>query len=290
MTPADFLWSLGASHGAVHVVDVGANPIEGDAPYGELLRAGRAVVTGFEPQPQALAALNRKKTSAETYLPYALGDGGTAELRLYAQSGFASLFDIDESRAALVGFGRGTRPAGRIGLETRRLDDLAEIPPIDFLKIDVQGSELAVIRNGRQKLCGAVLVQAEVRLLPLYQGEPTMGEVVAELAQQGFVLHDFAFLKRRPLSARSAARIRPRFNRQLVDGDALFVRDPATAGAMSDAQLWRLSLLAHSVAQSPNLSAFCIEVLEARGAMPNGAANRYVDLLPPQWRCEDAHV
>ena len=43
------------------IVDVGANPIEGDPPYVEMLHAGLCTLTGFEPQPEALAALEREK-------------------------------------------------------------------------------------------------------------------------------------------------------------------------------------------------------------------------------------
>ncbi len=39
------------------VVDIGANPIDGDPPYHEMLRKGLCTVTGFEPQPEALASL-----------------------------------------------------------------------------------------------------------------------------------------------------------------------------------------------------------------------------------------
>lgn len=290
MTAADYLWSLGSANGPLQVVDVGANPIEGDAPYKALLAAGRVRVVGFEPQESALAALNRAKSAAETYLPYALGDGSPGELRLYAQSGFASLYDIDPARAALVGFQRGTAETGRVAVATRRLDDLDEVPPVDFLKIDVQGSELSVIRHGRNKLSDAMMIQAEVRFLPLYLGEPPMGDLVAELAAQGFILHDFAFVKRRPFPSRLSQRLRPRTMRQVIDGDAWFIRDPLGAADWTDAQLWRLGLLADGVAASPSLAIFCIEALEARGAVPAGAADRYVDLLPAEWKREAVHV
>lgn len=40
------------------VVDVGANPIDGDPPYKILLQKRLCRVTGFEPQAEALAVLN----------------------------------------------------------------------------------------------------------------------------------------------------------------------------------------------------------------------------------------
>jgi hypothetical protein len=43
------------------VVDIGANPVDGAPPYKPLLDAQLCRLTGFEPQPVALAELNRKK-------------------------------------------------------------------------------------------------------------------------------------------------------------------------------------------------------------------------------------
>jgi hypothetical protein len=51
------------------VVDIGANPIDGDPPYKSLLQNRGCRVTGFEPQADALATLNARKTELEIYLP-----------------------------------------------------------------------------------------------------------------------------------------------------------------------------------------------------------------------------
>jgi len=50
----------------------------------------------------------------------------------------------------------------RVPLETRRLDDVDEIAHLDLLKIDIQGGEVAVFRNGHKKLAEAVAIQTEV--------------------------------------------------------------------------------------------------------------------------------
>lgn len=286
MTAAAFLWSLGAGHGPLHVVDVGANPIEGDAPYKALLQAGYARVTGFEPQAAALAELNARKSQAETYHPQALGAGGAAQLQLYKHSGFTSLFRIRPAIARLLGFQGGTRPAGTLAICTERLDDLEAVAPIDFLKIDVQGSELAIISNGRKKLAEAVLIQTEVRFLPLYEGEPGFGDLDRELRAQGFLFHDFAFLKRQPLRSRSVKALRPRTYRQVIDGDAFFIRDLTRVATLTEAQLWRLALLAETVVGSPNLALFCLDALVDRGCISDGEVQAYVRLLPENQRRE----
>jgi hypothetical protein len=43
------------------ILDIGANPIDGDPPYKNMLDLGLCQVTGFEPQKQALDELLQKK-------------------------------------------------------------------------------------------------------------------------------------------------------------------------------------------------------------------------------------
>ena len=57
---------------------------------------------------------------------------------------------------------------GEEKIDTKRLDDISEIKDIDFLKIDVQGSELTIFMNGRKKLGNAVAIQTEISFVSLY--------------------------------------------------------------------------------------------------------------------------
>jgi len=77
----------------IKIVDVGANPIDGVAPYAPLLEGGHAEVVGFEPNPEALAELKRNKGPREVYLPHAVGDGGRHELRFCQAAGMSSLLE-----------------------------------------------------------------------------------------------------------------------------------------------------------------------------------------------------
>lgn len=275
---AALIWSA-AEMSPIRVIDVGANPIEGEAPYKALLDGGYAELTGFEPQPEALSELNAQKGPAETYLPYALGNGEKVNFRFYAHSGFASIYPVKRDVAALLGFGRATRRTGKARLQTKRLDDIAEVGQADYLKIDVQGSELSVIANARQKLADAVLIQSEVRFLPLYAGEPTFGDLEREMMEQGFRFHDFAFVKRLRLRSASSNVIGPRNFRQVIDGDAYFIRDLTTIENWSAEQLWRLALLAEAVIRSPNLVLFCLDELVRRRATSADLLQKVIPLL-----------
>ena len=71
----------------IDVVDISANPIDTDPPYQRLLQAGLARVTGFEPNPEALATLQANKGDNETYLPHAVADGETHEFKVCRRPG-----------------------------------------------------------------------------------------------------------------------------------------------------------------------------------------------------------
>jgi FkbM family methyltransferase len=262
------------------VVDVGAYPIDGDPPYKSMLAAGLCRVTGFEPQEDALARLNAKKGPNERYLPYAIGDGERHRLRICRAPGMTSLLEPDPTMLALFDV---LRPLGavvrEVDVETRHLDDLDEICGLDFLKIDVQGSELAVFRGGRAKLAQTVAIQVEVSFITLYKDQPALGHIDLELRAQGFVPHCFAAIKKWPIYP-CVVNGNPRQPlNQLLEADLVYVRNFADPSGLSDDQIKHLTLIAHTCYGSFDLAIRCVMVLERRGALPGGAQRRYLDLL-----------
>lgn len=263
----DALFALFGAGYKVRVLDVGANPIEGDPSYKPLLDAGHAIVTGFEPQVEALAELNAAKSANETYLSDALGDGQDHTLHMYRHSGFTSIFPLDAASGELLGFNPGKAVATTLSLPTRRLDDIADITAVDFLKIDLQGSELSIIRNGRGKLESCLVIQTEVRLFPLYGGEPTFGELSAELTDQGFQFFRFHQMKYAVLTRKYRKKLRRSQFGQLFDGDAFFVRDLRLMDNLSTEQIIRLALIADGIIRSYDLTLFCLGHLVQRGVI-----------------------
>jgi FkbM family methyltransferase len=67
-----------------------------------------------------------------------------------------------------------------IGAEYRR-------PSPYFLKIDVQGSEMAVLDGGQETLARTSALRVESSLRELYEGAPTIGPVLCRLHEEGFV-------------------------------------------------------------------------------------------------------
>ena len=270
------------------VLDVGANPIA-PPPYRALLALQGCDVIGFEPQPEAFAALQAAPSPRERYFPHAVGDGTVQELKIFRFSGMTSVFEPCLPSIALLGKPRMGRVIARVELPTVALDALPEIGRIDLLKIDIQGGELAVFQGARQTLAQAVAVIVELRHLRLYEGEPMAAGVDQELRAQGFVLHKFLFNKSMPVANSQLARLsRAASADQLVDGDAVYLRDLSALGAIDDEGLVQLAILAASVFDSHTVALACLDALAARGRVPASLAQSYVDHLPARLRSDPA--
>lgn len=259
------------------VVDIGANPIDGSTPYAEMLAGGLCKLVGFEPLPQALAALERRKGRYETYLPFAIGEGGEQVLRVTAAEGMSSLLAPDPETLELftdfTGFGKVQREQR---IETRRLDDIVEVENLDLLKIDIQGGELGAIRSGLGKLSASVAIQIEVSFVPLYSNQPALGESDQLLRQMGFLPHCLVELKTWPLAPFRAIK-----SRQLLEADMLYVRDFRRSASMTGEQWKHLALIAHHCYRSTDLAMLAIRAAVKLGAVGADAPQRYVEILNP---------
>lgn len=273
----EFLLNLLSPQRQTHVVDVGANPIDGDPPYLDMLAQGLCCVTGFEPQADALAELNRRKGKLETYLPYVVGRGGAAELKVCRYPGWTSL--LQPRAAALQAFPVFQTNAtvdAYMSVNTHRLDDLAELAAFDFLKIDVQGSELDVFEGAQKHLQHAVAIQTETSFIALYEDQPTFGALDQALRQMGFVPHCFAAVKKCPIAPLN---VQGEGVHQLLEADVVYVKDFIEPIIMNDEQLKQLCLLMHHCYRSFDLSARCIDILQQRASLPKDALQRYVNHL-----------
>jgi FkbM family methyltransferase len=257
------------------IVDIGANPIDGDPPYKPMLEAGLCEVIGFEPQPDALARLRNSATENETYLPYAV----------CSAPGMTSLLEPDLNQLAHFNL----FPSLGTVLEKRKictvcLDDIDEISDLDFLKIDVQGSELMVFSNGTKSLNSAVAVQTEVSFVPLYVGQPSFGQVENFLRKLGFVPHCFLSIKKWALSPTAFSGNPRKAGNQLLEADIVYVKDFTKLADMESEKIKHLAMLSHHIFQSYDLVNLALIELKKRGEVERDSLKQYlasVAVSPP---------
>lgn len=276
---ADLTRTLGLA-APLRILDIGANPMNHDAPYKELLAAGHAHVTGFEPQPEALAALNARKSPHETYFPDVVGDGETHRLNLYRGSGLASLLEIRQPTLDhLLGLRRAARPTGHVDLPSRKLDEIDGIGHVDFLKIDVQGAEAMIFTHAQTALSQTLAVQSEVNFFPLYDNQPSFGEIDRLLQAHGLVPHSFLHIEKRLLRSRWLGRIEGATPQQMLDGDILYLRDLSRPDTLDNDALRKIALLCDTCYGFTDVTLRCLELLVDRGEIKPRVAERFIDSL-----------
>ena len=139
----------------------------------------------------------------------------------------------------------------RVPVDTVRLDDVAEITALDLLKIDIQGAELMAFQNAPHLLDKCLVIQTEVEFLPLYVGQPLFSEVEMFLRWRGYNFHRFwPVLNSRIL--RPMLMDNDIFGglSQVLEADALFIRDFTHLNRLDDQQLLRMAMILHDVYQS----------------------------------------
>lgn len=270
---------FGGAPWTIRVLDVGASDLGGEAaPYDRLVKAGRAQVVGFEPDAAACAALNAKYGERHLFIPCFVGDGGPATFHETNQSLTGSLFR--PNRPLLEKFQnlhevvtlKAEHP-----VETRRLDDIPEVGDVDFVKIDVQGAELAVFQGGERVLRNALVVQTEVEFVELYENQPLFADVDPLLRGYGYQFHTFCGTAGRCFKPLVINNNINQPLRQMLWADALYVRDWMRLDAVSPGKLRKLAILLHEVVGSPDLCHYVLGALDARTG--SAMAPRYLSAL-----------
>lgn len=170
----------------VIVADVGA----ADGPEERWLGVKELVkFLTFEPNPRPDAVAD------ESTVNFPIGLWSVKEKRklyLTALSDASSLLPVNEAAFADFQVQAGMKVVGEMELALDTFDNCiasrVELSP-DFLKVDVEGAELEVLRGAGKALEQSVLgVRVETRLERLWQGAPLLWETNEFLRAKGFVL------------------------------------------------------------------------------------------------------
>jgi len=280
-TPHPALADLLNVTGTLEIADIGAASIGAPPLYQRLLDLKLARLNAFDADERQHAALVEAYGTDFRLFTDIVGDGARQTLHLAAPiSGMTSLFKPSARHLAFFnGFDRMGEVHETQEVQTTRLDDVAGLPDLDYLKMDIQGGELAALQHGQARLVQCAAVQLEVSFVPLYEGQPTFGEIDVWMRGQGFMPHAFAELKRWSITPVLRNNdMREPFN-QLLEADVVYVRDPTTPERWSPELLRRLILIAHYVYGSVDLAGHLVQWLEAQGELGRGAFDRYIGLV-----------
>jgi FkbM family methyltransferase len=196
---------LFAHKGINLVFDVGANVGQ----YGEKLRAGgyHGRIVSFEPLAGPFEVLERRTRSDPAWTCFQLALGDTSEettMNVYGKES-SSLLELNDPVAQNLRLEHG----GTEDVIVKRFDDVMDelAGPDDpiFVKLDVQGFELPILRGAEQGLARVQGMEIELSLAPLYQRQALVGQVIDYLEKRGFRMIWLETYPRRAENARASA-------------------------------------------------------------------------------------
>ena len=268
----------------LEVLDIGASWINEVPKYKSLVDRGIAHLHAVEGDERQIEKIKEVYGAKATVHPVFLFDGERQTVHLtHEGTGMTSVLAPNTQALKFFnGFEQFGQVIKTIEAETQRLDDIQAIPAVDFLKMDVQGAELTVLKHGETTLKDCVAIQLEVSFIALYESQPTFGEIDLWMRSKGFVPHCFVDIKRWSIAPTIRDNnFRVPFN-QLLEADVVYIKDPLNLSQWSDEQLRKLALMAHECFASPDLTIHLLLELERRvmaQGQPAQLKDRYVAAL-----------
>jgi FkbM family methyltransferase len=250
----------------VSIVDVGAAPTKKGPIYQPLIDRGLARVTGFEPDPRAFAKLQASANDHLHYISAVVGDGNPGVFHKTTFRYTSSLYEPDlEFCARFSGLSSLLQPMTQNPTTTQKLDDLISAPDLDFLKIDVQGGELGVLKGASRLLSKLLLVETEVEFVPLYKEQPLFADIDAHMRGAGFYLHRFSTIETIYFHPVLPESVPTGSGSQIAFANAIYIRDLSAVDLLPLPRLLKLVAMLHDFYSSWDLCLHLLDRLAQRG-------------------------
>ena len=171
------------------ICDIGASPIDKTVFIDDLFNNTFCKIIGFEPNKAEFDKLDNTSPNKK-YYNFALGDGKRKTLNICKSPGMSSFLEPDfEYLSKFHLFEKLSKIIKKIEVKKKKLNEIKD--EIDFFKVDVQGYESEIIRNGKDKIKNALVIQIETSPIPLYKKEKSFSYVISQLEDLGYSLHMF---------------------------------------------------------------------------------------------------
>ena len=260
-----YLFDIFPDEFKIIILDIGASLYERPS-YKELVDAGRAQIIGFEPNFEECGRLTREYGAGgrHRFYPYFVGDGQKAT---YHETNWAPTGSLYEPNTPLLEkfqtLAEMTTPVAKHIVSTSRIDDIAEIDDVDFIKIDVQGGELAIFENAKRILSQTLLIQTEVAFVEMYKGQPMFADIDKFLRANGFQFHSMPGMATRAFKPLvNNGDMNSGFHQGLWT-DVFYVRDWMNLENLAEMKLRKYAVLADML-ESYDLAYLVLSVLDRK--------------------------
>jgi FkbM family methyltransferase len=152
-------------------------------------------IVSFEPLPQVAEKLEKRAADDPDWwvVPYALGEEAS-ETAMHVAGGQGRMSSLRPPSEFGKDWSWKLGSEGTAAVSVRRLDDLFDetVQGLDdprvYLKLDTQGYDLPAFAGAGTRIDEVLGMQAEVSVVPIYEGVPRLGDQLAVYEGAGFEL------------------------------------------------------------------------------------------------------
>lgn len=200
----------------------------------------------FDPDKEEIDRLRRKYEAFPSYHAFCLGFSNKAETRSLNALSHRGQSSFLKPNTASIWFGRYRRADGEIvstqSCDLVRMDDFCESHCVwpNFIKIDTEGFDLAVLQGGVKALQSAIGVRCEICFEQTFVGAAKFDEIFRFMTDHGFMLANIDYVgKGVPQSY-----FCPNPGRWgiIAGGEALFVKELSTVQSLPKYELMKFIL------------------------------------------------
>ncbi len=262
----------------IQILDLGAMAVASKTEYQRLIDLGIARVIGFEPVIDACEKLNRESKGTHQYYPSFIGDGSKRTFHLgrapMTSSLYAPNLPLCRPFQALAELMETTSTSE---VQTTRLDDLPDLPSIDYVKMDIQGAERDAIVGGARILRDAMVIESEVEFVPLYVDQPLFGDVDAALRKLDFLFHQFRGVAGRTLKPMVIGGDTARAMSQHLWADGVWLPHLLSLETKSPPKLIKMAIVLHEIYGSYDFAMTALRIVDQKEG--SDLSKRYLELV-----------
>ncbi|KQH84038.1 FkbM family methyltransferase [Vibrio fluvialis] len=187
-----------------------------------------------------------------------IGDGSPKKLYITEVESCSSLFK--PNKKLLENFqtlSEWMEVKDTIVVDTVKLNDIDLPRKPDFIKSDIQASDIYAIKHGSRYFDNALVIEIEVEFLQQYKNQPLFSEIEMILREKGYIFHTFTGYGSRFFTPTKNENDPYDTLNQWMWSHAIFIKDCITKELSEDEYL-KIAQIAHDVYDSYDLALHCL--------------------------------
>lgn len=271
--------------GKIVVLDHGGSFVSTQR-FTQLNKLGLFSTVAFDPLVRLSNNLISQESNLQCFPSVALGDGTTAMLHVCLDPALSSVLEPLPLEQQLPCFREGARVIAKLPIATYPLDQVAGLTTVDWLILDNQNDNFALLENGKTKLTETLVVQVRVDFLSKYKSCSDLKSISTHLSELGFEFYRFDSLSHESCLPNGAS-FKKLEGTKLVCANAVFIPNKSRISSLTDNQRNKLALIIHAAYGGSDLvysvlqqvsPVRALDYLESQGILPPSADEKPLEI------------